>query len=384
MIAAGVVAGASARRETIDSKGTVLAPEHDGRSDQYYALFAQTDFRLASQFEVVLAGRYDASSLFDAEVSPRAALVWTPVTDQSFRATYGRAYLMPSPTQRFVRFPLGPPVDLSLLEAGLRASPLGPSLAGVPAGTLLTNSAAVPALTIGDEDLGPEEVTALELGYKGQFERVFLSADFHYSDFENFHTDLLPGVHPKFGPWTAPATVPAAAAPAVEAAVLQSVPGLTRLEDGSTAILYAGTGAGRATQWGVDVNGAIQTEGGLGLSATYSLVAVEFEQGSFLGADSVPANTPAHTASLAATFAGSDDLRVRAGLTLTDGFDFRSGVWQGTVPGRQTLDLSARRRLGAYLSAGLSVTNALDQRRFHYVGGSIVGRRLVASMTWER
>ncbi|NNL64793.1 MAG: TonB-dependent receptor, partial [Myxococcales bacterium] len=184
-----VVGGGSVRRETIDSKGTVLAPEHDGRADEYYALFGQVDVQLVEQLALVVAARVDEASLFEAEISPRGALVWTPAADQTVRATWGRAYLMPSATQRFVRFPLGPPADLSLLEAGLRASPLGPALAGVPAGTLFTNSLAVPVLTIGDDDLGPEEVTSVELGYAGQLSRVFVGVDGHYSRFEAFHTD---------------------------------------------------------------------------------------------------------------------------------------------------------------------------------------------------
>lgn len=377
------VLGGSIRRETVDTEGTVLAPEFDARADAYYAIFGQATWALAPSVDVVVAGRWDASSLYDSELSPRAALVWAPTQDQNLRVTYGRAFLMPTVSQRFVRVPLGPPQDLSALETALRTSPLGPGLAGIPPGALLTRSEAVPVLTIGDQNLGPEEVTAWEVGYKGQFRRVYVTLDGHLSRFENFFTDLLPGVHPDFGPWTAPEGLPASVASAVEATVNESVPGLTRLRDGSTAILFAGTGAGRADQWGVDVAAAVQLSDEVELTGNYGFVKVDFEEGTFLGGDSLPSNTPTHTANLAATYQRPQGLRVRLGLRLVEGFPFRSGVWEGRVPGRQSVDLSLRRPLTRRLEAALSATNLLDQERYHYFGGSLVGRRITFSLTWE-
>lgn len=377
-----VVVGASARRETVDSRGSVLAPAYDGRSDTYYGVFGQVEFDVTDMLRVVLVGRSDASSLFDAVFSPRAALVFSPSQSQTLRVTYGQAFLTPSVTQRFVRFPLGPPADLSMVEAALRASPLGPALLGVPSGTLFTNSSAVPVLTIGDENLRPEEVRSFEVGYKGQTERLFIEVDAHYSDFQNFFTGLLPGVHPDFGPWTAPTSVPDAARAGVEAGAA-AIPGLTRLEDGSTAILYAGTNAGAATQVGVDLSAAFQATEQFRLQASYSFVAVDFEEGSLLGGDAIAANTPTHTGSASATYARPDGLRVRLGVSLVKGFDFQTGVWKGAVPGRQSVDVSARRRLTDQVSAGVSVTNVFDQKRYHYFGGSLIGRRLLASLTWE-
>ncbi len=378
-----VTFGGSLRREVVDSKGTVLAPEHDGRADEFYALFGHADAELLDGLKLIVAARLDDASLFEPRVSPKAGLLWMPTPDQSFRVTFGYAYLMPSATDRFVRFPLGPPADLSPLEAGLRASPLGPALQGVAAGTLFTRSAAVPALAVGDETRGPEEVRAVELGYKGQFDRVFVSVDVHRSDFADFATTLLPWIHPRFAPWTAPESVPRAARGAVEAAVRGAVPGITRLEDGSTGIVYSAGNAGRATQWGLDLSTGAELTGSVRLDANYSYVTVDFEEGSFLGGDSIPTNTPTHSANAALTWTGREDLRVRLGLTVVDAFAFESALFAGPVPGRQTLDLSSGYRLSGRTSATLSVTNLLDQRRYHYFGGSLVGRRALVALTWE-
>ncbi|HSG49284.1 MAG TPA: TonB-dependent receptor, partial [Longimicrobiales bacterium] len=356
--------GGSARREVVDSKGSVLAPEYDGRADQFYALFGHGSLELVDGLKVIVSGRVDESSLFDARFAPKAGLVWMPTEDQSFRVTWGYAYLMPSATDRFVRFPLGPPADLSPLEAGLRASALGPLLAGVPQGTLFTNSAAVPALAIGDEKRGPEEVRALEIGYKGQFDRIFFSADVHRSAFADFATTLLPGIHPRFGPWRAPAAIPEQYREAVEQAVAQAVPGITRLEDGSTGIVYSSGNAGRATQWGVDLGTGVQLSDDVRVDANYSYVTVDFQEGSFLGGDSIPTNTPTHSGNASMTYTGVEDLRVRVGVTMVDAFAFQSALFAGPVPAHQTVDLNVGYRLSDQASVSLSVTNLFDQRRY--------------------
>ncbi len=375
--------GGSLRREVVDSKGTVLAPEHDGRSDEHYALFGHGSFELAEGIRLILAGRVDDASLHDVQFSPKAGLQWLPSSDQAFRVTYGTAYLMPSPTDRFVRFPLGPPVDLSLLEAGLRASPLGPALLGVPEGALFTQSSAVPALAIGQANRGPEEVRSLEVGYKGQFDDIFLSVDLRRSRFSDFATDLLPGIHPNYGPWTAPDEVPGEARGAVEAAVRDAVPGITNLQDGSTGIVYSVGNAGKATQWGLDLSAGFAVTEAFRLDANYSYVTVDFEEGSFLGGDSIPTNTPTHTANASVTYAGESGLRVRAGLTVVDEFAFQSALFVGQVPSRQTVDLSASYPFANHFTVSLSATNLLDQRRYHYFGGSIVGRRALVALSWE-
>jgi len=375
--------GASARREVVDSKGTVLAPEHDGRSDGYYALFGQGSLEFVEGLRGIVAARLDDSSLFDPRLSPKVGLMWMPTPDQSLRITFGSAYLMPSATDRFVRFPLGPPADLSLLEAGLRASPLGPALMGVPEGTLFTQSSAVPALAIGQADRGPQEVRTLEVGYKGQINRLFVSVDLHRSRFSDFATSLLPGIHPRFGVWTAPLTVPEEARGAVEEAVVQAVPGITNLEDGSTGIVYSVGTAGRATQWGLDLSAGLVLSDALRLDANYSYVTVDFEEGSFLGGDSIPTNTPTHSANAAISYTGQAGLRVRAGLTVVDAFAFQSSLFVGRVPGRQTVDVTVGYPLSDRFSVNASATNLLDQRSYHYFGGSLVGRRVLVALSWE-
>ncbi len=70
----------------------------------------------------------------------------------------------------------------------------------------------VSALALGNSQLDVETVTAYELGWKGDFDRVFVTTSVYFNQLENFVTDLLPGANPAAFPyWTAPAAVPDAA-----------------------------------------------------------------------------------------------------------------------------------------------------------------------------
>lgn len=88
-------------------------------------LQSQTD--LTSQLRLVLAGRGDRHSELDKWVfSPRAALVFSPFENQSFRVSYNRAFSTPSSLNLFLDIDGGPaPSTLGQLGFRLRAQSPG-------------------------------------------------------------------------------------------------------------------------------------------------------------------------------------------------------------------------------------------------------------------
>ncbi len=65
--------------------------------------YVQSETTLSPRLELVLAGRVDHhSALPDAIFSPRAALVFKPLQDQSFRITYNRAFSTPTSLNQFL------------------------------------------------------------------------------------------------------------------------------------------------------------------------------------------------------------------------------------------------------------------------------------------
>ncbi|MDH3424705.1 MAG: TonB-dependent receptor, partial [Gemmatimonadota bacterium] len=239
---ARLVFGGSYRRALIDSRGTLVAPIDDGRNDWYGAGFAQVDVELTPGLHLVAAGRLDGSNLFDREFSPKGALVFTPTESHSFRVSAGAAYQTPRLTNFFLNVPLGLPADLDAVETSMRTM-FPAALAAVPVGTLFTESSAVPALALGNSDLDVERLTSYEAGYRGEFDRrIQLTVDVYYSVVRDFVSALLPSANPAYGPWTAPAAVPASDRAALETAVLDALgpgSGLTNLSDGSSAIVFS-------------------------------------------------------------------------------------------------------------------------------------------------
>ncbi len=204
------VIGGSYRNYNVDTEGTLMAPVNDDRSDNYYSVFSQIDYNITPQFKAVFALRYDEGDLFDAQWSPKGGLVFSPNRNHSIRATVGKAFQTPNYSEFFLQAPAAPPGNLRPLEDFLRTTALGPVLAGVLPGELygdLTgggNSSMVPALALGNDKLDVETVTAYELGWKGDFNRVFVTTSVYFNQLENFVTDLLPGVNPEAFPyWTA-------------------------------------------------------------------------------------------------------------------------------------------------------------------------------------
>ncbi|MFI5232323.1 MAG: TonB-dependent receptor [Gemmatimonadales bacterium] len=379
-----VVVGGSVRNVMVDSRGTLLAPRDDGRSDSYYAAFQQLDYALAPRLTVVAGTRLDGGSAFSIQFSPSLGIVIRTKRDQSLRFTWKRGYLAPSAFQRFLQFPGGAPVDLTALEQGLRASPLGPALAGVPVGTLFTNSAAVPVWAQGNPALQPEVVNSYETGYKAQMGRFFFSADAYWSEVAGFNTDLLPGVNAAFPLWTAPNAVPAAAQAALQSAVIGAAgPALSRLANGNTAFVVSFGNAGRATEHGAELGIAYQATDAVRFDANYAYYAFHLDQATFAPGDTIRSNTPAGTVNVAVTYGRPDGVRLRIGWRFEDAYRYRVGTWEGPLPSTRALDLDAAWPLGNALSVSLDATDLLDERRIHMLGGSVIGRRLLATFSWR-
>jgi len=379
-----IVFGGSVRDVMVNSKGTLLAPQDDGRSDSYYAAFQQLDYALTPLLKIVAGTRLDGGSAFSAQFSPSLGIVLSPERDQSFRITWKRGYLAPSAFQRFLQFPGGAPVDLSALEQGLRASPLGPALAGVPVGTLFTTSSAVPIWAQGNPALQPEVVNSYETGYKAQVGRFFFTVDAYRSNISGFSTDLLPGVNAAFPLWTAPAAVPAAAQGALQSAVIGAAgPALSRLANGNTAFVVSFGNAGRATEEGAEFAVAFQVTDAVRLDANYAYYSFHLEQPSFAPGDTIRSNTPPHSVNLAATYSRPDGLRLRIGWRFEDAFRYRSGTWEAPLPSTHAFDINATYPLRNALSIGLTATDLLDEQRIHMLGGSVIGRRVLATLSWR-
>lgn len=389
-----VVVGASIQDNRVDSKGTALGPVNDDRSDQYYGAFAQLEYGIG-RVRVIGAVRWDDSRLFPMQLSPKGALVFSLARSHTLRLTVDRAFLTPSLTSIFGGRPTRRTWDLTAVEARLRADPsVGPDLAAVPESTLFTRSAAVPESAFGNPHLVPQTATSYELGYLGQFgQRFFITVDAYDAHIENFLTGLLPAgttrLNPAYQPWSAPNGVPAGSRAAVDSAVQIALAafdttkvaanGLTRLADGTTAIVLSFGNVGAVDEWGVEVGTSVSLTPALTLSASYTWYDFAIRQN--LVSNVLAPNTPQNKGTAALEYAGREGLDIGVDVRIVGGYHWSSGNWVGDVPPSQTVNLTAGYRVNPHLRVFANGMDILDQRRFQVYGGAVIGRRVLAGVT---
>jgi iron complex outermembrane receptor protein len=385
------VLGGSFRIYNLNTQRTLISRVDDDRADNYYAAFSQFEYKLSDQVKAVAAARFDVGGLIDAQFSPKAALVYSPSNRHSFRLTYNKAFQTPNYSEYFLNVAAGAPANFTALETGLRANAsLGPLLAGVPVGGLFDNSAAVPVRARGNSSLTVEKNNGLELGYRGDLtDKFYLSVDTYLNVLEDFVTDLLPGVNPAFPRWTAPTAVPAVARAALETAVRNALVanpatatagrGLTRQEDGKTAVVVSYANAGKATQYGVEVAAGYQFSPGFRADGSFALF--RFDINDQLAGDQLLPNTPRAKGNVSLSYSGRKGIDAGVTFRSAKGFDWAAGVFAGYIEPQTTVDANVGYAVNNNLRFYLTANNLFNQERFSIYGGSVNGRRVLAGLT---
>jgi iron complex outermembrane receptor protein len=149
-----------------ETESTIHGQYEDDDEINEVGVYLQSETALTDYLDLVLAGRFDKSSILDDPVwSPRAALVVKPDDDQSFRLTYNRAFSTPTTLNYFLDINAGrAPGALGSLGYLLRAQ--GPGKDGLsfqaPDGSLRgMRSAFTPAALGGPAQLLPPDVATL-------------------------------------------------------------------------------------------------------------------------------------------------------------------------------------------------------------------------------
>lgn len=122
--------GADLIRTMPETEGTINGAFEDDDNYTEFGAYLQSETRLSPMFDVVLAGRVDNhSELPDPVWSPRAALVFHPAENQSFRLTYNRAFSTPTSLNLFLDIDGGPAGQLG--PFGFRARAQAPGRTGL-------------------------------------------------------------------------------------------------------------------------------------------------------------------------------------------------------------------------------------------------------------
>lgn len=373
-----LIGGASNRWVSVDTDGTLMEEKHD---DTIASVFGQAEFQLTPQLNLLAAARYDHFSVLESdqnEVSPKAAIVFSPNEDHSLRFTFNRAFQTPNYSELFLQVAAGPIVPLNQVELGLEAA-ISAQL-GMPV-DLPLNFGPTPVVARGNDELQAEQLTGYEVGWKGALMggRAYATADVYFNEIEDFVTDLLPGVNPDFETFDTVedlvAYQPAFGTPQLAPfapLVLQALstgpvapvfPLLVLKPDGTLEYVLSYTNAGRVTESGIEIGLTVQPAVKWEVYGNYTLFDFNVEESTLAG-DALLPNTPKHKGNVGFTFNNLDRWSVGASAHMQEGFDWAAGVFAGRVPGYTTVDLNGGYVVNEWARLNLVWTNVFDKEHY--------------------
>ncbi|HEX8209885.1 MAG TPA: TonB-dependent receptor [Longimicrobium sp.] len=330
-----VVWGAQVRHDVVSSERQWLTDRLTGDDltiDQR-GVYAQTETPLLPQLKLLLAGRYDDHENYDAQFSPKAGLVFTPVEGHSVRAFYNRAFKSPSTLQTNFYIPNFAPTF---------------GVFGNPSGFTVRNAAG--DSIHGYRPMEPEENRTWEVGYKALINgRLFVDVAAYYSRYKNFMSPLTLIANPFAAGGAATTAFGADGKPLVD-------------EQGNPQRVLTYFNLGEATIRGTDVSANYVLSRNVDFTGTVSLVELD-------GISGIDTKVPGEVEATALNSPGTKwtlGTRLRdlgnwqGGLTAryVNGYQFNSGINKGRIPTFSTLDLNVGYRVPRFRSAiNLGVNN---------------------------
>ena len=320
-----VTYGAQVRRDRVSSYRHWLSDRQTGKAilNDQTGFYAQLESPITSMLKIVAAGRYDKPSKYDAQFSPKAAVLFSPVPDQTFRVSFNRAFKSPTVLQTDFFYPDFQPAI---------------GVFGNTHGFEIRNGTGAGATVVATyEPIRPELNDTWELGYKGILKnRLYVDLTGYRTKFTDFMSPLVVIANP-FS-----ATAPTYAFDKVTGQRITN-------EAGGNQIPLTYFNVGQAWMRGIDA--------GLKFYVTETISAST--NASFISLDSIkrkatdPAEATSFNSPSSRITAGMDFARVAGRRDLTSGFtaryvskySFRSGINFGVVPAFGTFDLNASYRV---------------------------------------
>ena len=170
--------GVQYRKDDVTSKRQWLSDRLTGENITAAQLggYFQFETQLPMSLRLVGAGRYDKHDNYDAQFSPKAALLWTPVEDQTIRVTYNRAFKSPTLLQTNFYFPNFSPF------VGVFGNKDGFIVKHPVSGAVVATY----------DPIQPEINTTYELGYKGVVKnRLYIDVTGYKSTYDHFLSPLI-------------------------------------------------------------------------------------------------------------------------------------------------------------------------------------------------
>lgn len=356
----------------------------EAKDERQQAVFAQLEQDLGTRVKLVGAARWDDSTLHEAEFSPKAAIVFSAHTNHTFRYGYNEAFQRPNYSELFLAAPAGAPVNL----AGAAAIHPNPQIQALAPILAQLGFSAMPILARGNSALQVEKVKSHEAGYAGIFGgKLFLTLDLYKSQLSNFVTDLLPGVNTaQFPAYQLPATLP----PPVQGglnlflggALGANRAGLTTV-NGAPALVLSYTNAGEVDTQGGEIAFNYYLTNNWLLDFNYSHFDFDVKEGTQAVGDQLLPNAPEQKYNAGVGWRSSR-FDAKVSYRWVEEFDWAAGIFVGTVPEYDVVNVAANLRITDFLGIGVDISNVLDDEHYEAFGGDLLSRRALGfvTITW--
>ena len=336
-----LVAGVSYRNYEPDSGATYLDDFRDENgnvirdiSKEETGAYLQLDYRtMEEKLRFTGAVRYDDSSEYDAETSPKFAVTYTPNSNHSIRLNHNRAHRDPAIIENHLFF-----------FGGIARG----NLNGYTVRDAEGNETAFPSLV-------PEIVDTTEVGYRGVWGGSFVFDGVVYSSkYENFISPLQTIAHPAFG------TV------AIDNATGEEIPFLL------TYLNY-----GEADVEGLDLGLDYYYGSKFNMSVSYGYQNLK----SFTNPTNIPDlpfNTPKNKYKASFNFfdIGLDNTFASLQARHTDEYAYSSGRWNGVIQANTIADMALGYKWKDQdMVFKLSVSNLFDSDKTELIGVPAIPRK---------
>jgi outer membrane receptor for ferrienterochelin and colicins len=328
-----IIWGGQYRRDRVSSYMHWLTDAQTGQAIlvEQKGGYVQIETPWTDMIRTVLSARYDQPANYGSQFSPKAAILFSPVSDQTFRLTYGKAFKSPTILMTNFYYPNFAPYV---------------GVFGNTTGFDVKNAAGVVQASYGA--IQPETNNTWELGYKGEIgNKLFIDITAYQTQYQNFQSPLSIIANPFAGTF----------------AYYHTTGQQVTDQHGGPQVVLIYYNLGKATIGGLDAGLKYYFTDNISASGNIGLLKV----------DSIQTTNPEATAinsTSAKVNAGMDFANVlpntNAGFSVryVNRYSFMSGVNDGIIPSFGTLDFSA-----SYLVRSGTRITLQAQNLFGCVGG---------------
>lgn len=389
-----VILGASHEYHDVNTSilGALPLLSPDGLHNNFSGVYGQLEYDVLSNLKFVGAARFDRSTFFENQFSPKFAVVWTPIENHTFRGTINRSFLRPSYGDKFRRSPAGGLITIGAIDSAISQQFNVARIADI-------NS--IESWNLGNPNVDVESAVSYEIGYKGIINKdLFITVDAYVNRRQNFISNPLGSlaldVYPNISYKNSDGSINQEANDTLRNRLRSINPLLfDRLAidpvTGNVASIVSVTNIGLVTEYGLELGANYYLSDELVFNASYSYLDVKVEDNSLQSGNNtiinkILPNTSRHRVNFGATYEdknASTPWDIGFNVRGVTQFNWIAGTVEGVVPEYWVVDLNGSVKITKEVRLGINVFNLLDRRHYQIFGGTFLQRNASLRLSYD-